>query len=60
MTRAVVGHEMTVLYGGSVNPDNCVALAGQPDIDGLFIGRAAWAAAGYLGIVADVMASLTT
>jgi triosephosphate isomerase len=60
LTRAVVNREMTVLYGGSVNPGNCVALAGQPHIDGLFIGRSAWAVAGYLGIVADVVASLTT
>ena len=60
LTRSIAGREMTVLYGGSVNPGNCVALAGQPHIDGLFIGRSAWTAQGYLGIVAAVMASLTT
>ena len=43
-----------VLYGGSVNEENCVALAAQPNIDGLFIGRAAWAAEGFLRIVAKV------
>ncbi len=50
----VTGREPRVLYGGSVNPENCVALAGQPHIDGLFIGRSAWQPEGYLGIVAQV------
>lgn len=31
-----------VLYGGSVNMGNAAELIGQPDIDGLFVGRAAW------------------
>ncbi len=48
------GQEMRVLYGGSVNPGNCVALAAQPHIDGLFIGRSAWAPEGFLGIVGQV------
>lgn len=30
-----------VIYGGSVNPDNCEAFLGQPGVDGLFVGRAA-------------------
>jgi L-erythrulose 1-phosphate isomerase len=41
----------TVLYGGSVNSGNCGELIGQKDIDGLFIGRAAWDAAGYIDIL---------
>lgn len=36
-----------LLYGGSVNPDNAAELLQQPNIDGLFIGRSAWQAAGY-------------
>jgi triosephosphate isomerase len=56
--RAVLGRELDVIYGGSVNPGNCVALAGKPHIDGLFIGRAAWEAEGYLGIVEQAVASL--
>ncbi len=55
--REVTGHELRVLYGGSVNPGNCVALAGQPHIDGLFIGRSAWQPDGYLGIVRSVLES---
>ena len=36
------GKKVPVLYGGSVNLDNAAALVAQPEIDGLFIGRAAW------------------
>ena len=53
----VTGHELRVVYGGSVNPDNCVSLATQPHIDGLFIGRSAWAPDGFLGIVGRVCAA---
>ena len=53
----VTGHELRVLYGGSVNPDNCVSLAAQPNIDGLFIGRSALAPNGFLGIVGQVCAA---
>ncbi len=34
-----------LLYGGSVNLENAVDLMRQPEIDGLFVGRAAWDAA---------------
>jgi triosephosphate isomerase len=34
--------KIPILYGGSVNVENCVALMQQQDIDGLFIGRSAW------------------
>lgn len=40
-----------VLYGGSVNPQNAAELIGQPHIDGLFIGRSAWQAEGYIDIL---------
>ena len=39
-----------ILYGGSVGPDNCAALAAEPQIDGLFVGRAAWRPDGLLTI----------
>jgi triosephosphate isomerase len=51
VTRASCGEELTVLYGGSVSQQNCEDLIAQPHIDGLFIGRAAWNAAGYARIV---------
>ena len=53
--REVTGVELRVLYGGSVNPENCMALASEPHIDGLFIGRSAWQPEGYLGIVRRVL-----
>ena len=59
LTAAELGSPLAVLYGGSVNPTNCVDLANRPNIDGLFIGRSAWKAEGYLGIVSDVVSSLS-
>ena len=53
----VTGCAVRVLYGGSVDRHNCVALSAQPHIDGLFIGRSAWQLDGYLGIVRCVLAS---
>lgn len=47
-----------VLYGGSVNSDNASELIVEPGIDGLFIGRSAWQAEGYIKImrlVAEVL-----
>ena len=52
----LLGTAPPVLYGGSVNPDNATALAAEPEIDGLFVGRAAWQAAGLLGLARQVEA----
>jgi len=54
VAKEVCGAELPVLYGGSVNPDNCRALIAQPEIDGLFIGRAAWSVSGFLAIIEAV------
>ncbi len=54
VTAAAAGMELPVLYGGSVNPQNCCDLARQSHIDGLFIGRSAWNAAGFIGIIEAV------
>ncbi|CAN5410130.1 triose-phosphate isomerase [soil metagenome] len=40
-----------VLYGGSVNAENCTGLFAREGVDGLFIGRAAWTPEGYLEIL---------
>ena len=48
------GRSVPVLYGGSVNPGNAEALAAMPEIDGLFVGRAAWQAEGLLGLARQV------
>ncbi len=58
LTMELCGTVLPVLYGGSVNPGNCIALAKQPAIDGLFIGRSAWEAQGYIGIVQAVAEGL--
>jgi triosephosphate isomerase len=55
---SLIAQPLPVLYGGSVNPANCADLATRPDIDGLFIGRSAWQAEGYLGIVDQVLSAL--
>lgn len=47
----VLGRRIPVLYGGSVNPDNCREFIQCPNIDGLFIGRSAWQVEGYLDIL---------
>ena len=57
LVRDVTGTTLPLLYGGSVNPQNCVSLAGQSHIDGLFIGRSAWDAKGYIGIIQSVLHS---
>jgi triosephosphate isomerase len=58
VSAALISEPVDVVYGGSVNPDNCVGLASRPHIDGLFIGRSAWDAQGYIGIVEKVAAAL--
>lgn len=54
VAKSVLGVAVPVLYGGSVNPGNCAELIACPHIDGLFIGRSAWSADGYLDILQRV------
>ena len=54
----LIGVKLPIIYGGSVNQQNCVALAKQPYIDGLFIGRAAWDVQGYIKIIEAVLGVL--
>ena len=49
-----------ILYGGSVGPDNCAALAAEPRIEGLFVGRAAWRPEGLLAIAETALAARRT
>jgi len=60
LTAEIAGAPFPVLYGGSVNPRNCVALATRSYVDGLFIGRSAWDASGYIAIIEAVTRSLET
>ncbi|GHS84772.1 triosephosphate isomerase [Actinomycetota bacterium] len=41
-----------LLYGGSVDTSNAADLLAVPGLDGLFVGRAAWAAEGFLALAA--------
>jgi triosephosphate isomerase (TIM) len=45
------GDKVRILYGGSVKPDNCAELMGQPDIDGGLVGGAALDADSFTRIV---------
>mmetsp|Transcript_5395 Transcript_5395/g.9327 ORF Transcript_5395/g.9327 Transcript_5395/m.9327 type:complete len:298 (+) Transcript_5395:85-978(+) len=44
---------LRIIYGGSVNDENCAELAGQPDIDGFLVGGASLKASSFLSIVAS-------
>ncbi|WP_018859269.1 triose-phosphate isomerase [Rhizobium sp. 42MFCr.1] len=58
VAMGVLGRQVPVLYGGSVNPQNCEELIAQAHIDGLFIGRSAWSVDGYLDILRRVAAAI--
>lgn len=47
-----------ILYGGSVNLENCEGLIALPNVDGLFIGRAAWDADNFNQIIRRVLKKL--
>ena len=49
---AAVADATRILYGGSVKPDNAVALFSRPDIDGGLIGGAALDASAFIAICA--------
>jgi triosephosphate isomerase len=46
-----------LLYGGSVNRDNCAIYAALAGIDGLFVGRGAWTVEGYCEVMARGLAA---
>jgi triosephosphate isomerase len=50
--QAATGHgnTMSILYGGSVKPDNAATLFSQPDIDGGLIGGASLKASDFIAI----------
>lgn len=56
--EALLGRPVPCLYGGSVNPGNCVELVTCPHVDGLFIGRSAWDVQGYIGILKACAAAI--
>ena len=58
LAHSLLGHSVPVLYGGSVNQDNAAPLIAQPNVDGLFVGRAAWNVEGYVDILSRVAGAL--
>ena len=58
VAQTLTGRRLPCLYGGSVNPGNCEDLIVCPNVDGLFIGRAAWNVDGYLDILARCAATI--
>ena len=58
VAHSVLGRTIPCLYGGSVNPENCVDFIQCPHVDGLFIGRSAWSVEGYLDILAKCAAKI--
>lgn len=51
---ATVAEEVSILYGGSVKPDNAKEIFSKPDVDGGLIGGAALKAADFAAIVAGI------
>lgn len=52
--HVVGGAVASLLYGGSVDRRNALDLLAVDGVDGLFIGRSAWDAEGFLAILDDV------
>jgi triosephosphate isomerase len=50
------GQGVPILYGGSVDPGNAGTFTALPEIDGLFVGRAAWTVEGYRDVLAAGLA----
>ena len=49
--RTLVGQDVRVLYGGSVNAENVKLFVDQPDISGVLVGQASLDPEGFIGIV---------
>ena len=47
----MVADNISILYGGSVKPDNMAELISQEDVDGALVGGAALEAESFYGIV---------
>jgi triosephosphate isomerase len=57
--RDALGSQATIVYGGSVNPGNCAALAGISGNSGIFVGRAAWTPEGWDELESRVKGAMT-
>lgn len=50
-----LSQNVPLLFGGSVNPENADGYAAQADVDGLFVGRAAWTAPTFNALLRQVL-----
>ena len=55
-----IGEKTRIIYGGSVNDQNCTELAKQPDIDGFLVGGASLKPACEFGIALGATDQLLT
>ncbi len=46
-----IGENITILYGGSVKPENAADLTSMPDVDGALVGGASLDAESFIGII---------
>ena len=51
---ASIADDITILYGGSVKPDNAKELFSSPDVDGGLVGGASLKASDFIGIIQGV------
>lgn len=49
-----IAQQVSLLYGGSVNTENASSFVKQAEIDGLFVGRAAWNVDGFIQLIQRV------
>ncbi len=56
--NALIGVSLEVVYGGSVDQENCHVLIQQDAIDGVFVGRAALNPIGFIAIVQSIRKQL--
>ena len=49
--RSVTGIRYSILYGGSVSPENAASLLAERDVDGVLVGGASLTAEGWLRVV---------
>ncbi len=49
------GKEVPILFGGSVNSDNASSYVKLDNVDGLFVGRAAWTATSFNTLLRQVL-----
>ena len=51
ITTSEIAAKMRILYGGSVNPDNCYEILNIEDVDGALVGGAALSAISFSSII---------